>query len=267
MGGRSKRKSTVGVGVDIGSQFVKTVISRDRRILSVRAERIHNRLGQSIRRAVWHALREAEVGPLQPRHVALTGDRHHLKLPFPYRYPARCLTLYFGETHPGRELLILSAGNISMEASVLSRKNKVLDVYKNDRCAAGVGRFVEAACRLLKLDISRGIEPLEALARQGRNPIRFSPGCIVFSESEVISMVSSGAAPADILGGVLHLAAEKVATLYDSYEHSFQGRVVFTGGLARIPLIRESLAAQIEQPLLNDDLDPWFHLAAGASFA
>lgn len=267
-------------GIDIGSEFVKVAVSRGKTVVAAAAAVIHRDLRESIQRALSTALADAgflnrvpsadlfrvsAASLLLRKRIAVTGDAHHLRFPYEKRTSGFCLRKLIGEDFHDGEVLVLNAGNITMEAYVLSRRNKILDVYRGDNCTAGCGRFIENACRLLSIDISRGVDPIEAALRRSSAPVSFSPGCSIFSESEIISMVNSGFRREDILNGALHSAAEKIATLYDAKEHSFAGKVYLIGGPARIPslvgLVEELIKHRIDRP----PIDPWYALAAGAS--
>ncbi|MBW7864264.1 MAG: 2-hydroxyglutaryl-CoA dehydratase [Candidatus Hydrogenedentes bacterium] len=79
----------------------------------------------------------------------------------------------------------------------------------NDKCAAGTGRFLEVMARTLEVPLD-GFGPL---ALESTEPARLSNTCTVFAESEVISLLAQGRAPADILAGVCRAVAGRAAAL------------------------------------------------------
>jgi activator of 2-hydroxyglutaryl-CoA dehydratase len=69
----------------------------------------------------------------------------------------------------------------------------------NDKCAAGNGRFLEALTeRILNLPI----DELGPFALRSKQPCALSSVCMVFAESEVISLLSENWAKEDIAYGI-----------------------------------------------------------------
>ncbi len=56
----------------------------------------------------------------------------------------------------------------------------------NDKCAAGTGRFLESLARVLELDV----RDLGALSLESDAPAAINSTCVVFAESEVISLAA-----------------------------------------------------------------------------
>jgi activator of 2-hydroxyglutaryl-CoA dehydratase len=57
------------------------------------------------------------------------------------------------------------------------------------------------------------VEDIGPLSLESKNPVEFTTGCAVFAESEAVSRIAEGAAPADILDGVHKAISAKVANL------------------------------------------------------
>ncbi len=101
------------------------------------------------------------------------------------------------------------------------------DFAMNDRCAAGTGRFLEVVERILEIRL----EDMERFALQSQVPSEISSMCVVFAESEIISLLAQGRDRSDILAGVTKSLAHRIYGL--SSKTGILEPVVFTGGVAR----------------------------------
>jgi len=97
----------------------------------------------------------------------------------------------------------------------------------NDKCASGTGRFLEITADVLEVPI----EQLAQLDTQGTKEIALSNQCVVFAESEVISLLNSGEHMGNIVKGLHRALASRVASLALSI--GVEQRIAFTGGVAR----------------------------------
>ena len=118
----------------------------------------------------------------------------------------------------------------------------VRDFAMNDRCAAGTGRFLEVVASRL----DAGLEGLGKLAREAEAPAPISSMCVVFAETEIIGLLASGAAPADIVAGVQKSIASRVAAMAGL---RIEAPVVFTGGVALVSGMAEALGAALGSPV------------------
>ncbi|MCE5198009.1 MAG: acyl-CoA dehydratase activase [Armatimonadota bacterium] len=116
----------------------------------------------------------------------------------------------------------------------------VHDFAMNDRCAAGTGRFLEVVSERLGV----GLEDLGQMSARSSNPAVISSMCIVFAETEIIGLLSAGAAPEDIVAGVQNAIVTRVASMAG---RSITPPVVFTGGVALVPGMSQALERLIGQ--------------------
>ena len=115
----------------------------------------------------------------------------------------------------------------------------VQDFLMNDKCSAGTGRFLEIMANTLCVDPGRLCE----LARSGSG-ISISSMCTVFAESEVISLIGSGASKEDIAFGIVESIVNKVASQCGKLTVP-GGPCYLTGGLCESPYILESLSQKL----------------------
>jgi predicted CoA-substrate-specific enzyme activase len=118
----------------------------------------------------------------------------------------------------------------------------VRDFALNDRCAAGTGQFIEMAARRLGFSL----EDMGRAAAASRRPATITSLCAVFAETEIVSLLASGAGPEDVAAGVLSSIARRVASLAT---RGLTEPIVFTGGTALIAGFDSILSAALGRPV------------------
>ena len=133
----------------------------------------------------------------------------------------------------------------------------VRDFVMNDRCAAGTGRFLEVVAQ--RCGVALG--DLGETARQAVKPASVSSMCVVFAETEIIGLVTSGEPPADIIALVQASIASRVASMAG---RKVGDPIIFTGGVALIDGMAAALAAEIGHPV-TPAANPQFTGVVGAA--
>ncbi len=137
---------------------------------------------------------------------------------------------------------ILDIGGQDAKAIRLDADGTVADFAMNDRCAAGTGRFLEVAASRHGLTVAElsafcGDEP--GLG-EGVEPFEISSTCVVFAESELISLNARGMRPAEALRAVHRAIARRTALLLK--QANVGEPLYFTGGVARNETLRKAVA-------------------------
>lgn len=133
---------------------------------------------------------------------------------------------------PNTRTIIDIGGQDSKAIKIDPRTGKVVEFVMNDKCAAGTGRFLEKAATLLGLQLDELGD--EALLAESPTPI--SSQCVVFAESEVISLRARGErakdakARANVAAGVHTATARRVFNLLNRV--GIEPDLVFTGGVS-----------------------------------
>jgi predicted CoA-substrate-specific enzyme activase len=136
---------------------------------------------------------------------------------------------------------------------------KVLKFIMNDKCAAGTGRFLEKAAGLLEYTIHE-VGPASLLATRD---VAVSSQCVVFAESEIISLRARGESRENVAAG-LHLAsARRVKNLLARIP--LEASFVFTGGVSNNVGMRHALERLVGQTFASPRLDTIFAGALGAA--
>ena len=113
----------------------------------------------------------------------------------------------------------------------------------NDRCAAGTGRFLEAMALVMNIPV----EEFGAYALSAERGLKINSMCTVFAESEVISLIARNEDGARIARGLHEAISSRTASMVRRI--GYQDRVVFAGGVAKNPCMRELLSQKLSVSL------------------
>jgi predicted CoA-substrate-specific enzyme activase len=153
---------------------------------------------------------------------------------------------------------VLDIGGQDSKAISLLDNGRVKKFEMNDRCAAGTGKFLEIMARTLGFAIEEfGREAL--LAEKNLN---ISSMCTVFAESEVTSLIAGGQNRREIARGLHTSVIRRAAGMINRV--SSEGDIVFTGGVAKNPCMRELLEEKLGRCILTPQ-DPQLVGALGAA--
>ncbi|MGD0637124.1 MAG: acyl-CoA dehydratase activase [Nitrososphaerales archaeon] len=139
---------------------------------------------------------------------------------------------------------ILDIGGQDSKAISLTDDGQVANFVMNDRCAAGTGRFIEVMARVLHVRVAK----MGELSLKSTNPARINSMCTVFSESEVISLLTNGRSREDVAAGLCESIARRVSIMvrYVGVKES----VVFSGGVAKNVGMVAALEKELKTKLL-----------------
>ena len=162
------------------------------------------------------------------------------------------------KVNPGVEGIIDIGGQDS-KAIKLKPDGSILDFVLNDRCAAGTGRFLEVMARALKLDM----EEFGSLYEKSQKPCTISSTCIVFAESEVISLSAQGESKTDIAAGLQQSIAKRVGNM--AKRVGIKENIAFVGGVAKNKGMRRALEDYMGIKFISLSTDPQITGALGAA--
>jgi predicted CoA-substrate-specific enzyme activase len=167
--------------------------------------------------------------------------------------------------NPRTRTIIDIGGQDSKAIRIDPATGKVLEFVMNDKCAAGTGRFLEKAAVLLGLELHE----LGPVALEATEPAPISSQCVVFAESEMVSLRArgerhkDGAARANIAAGIHFATARRVKSLLGRV--GIEPDLVFTGGVANNPGMWHALEALIGAKFARSPIDMIYAGALGAA--
>ena len=153
---------------------------------------------------------------------------------------------------------IINIGGQDLKVLTLSDNGKVIDFKMNDKCAAGTGRFFELVARLLDTPITQFGE----LSLMADEMLELNSTCVVFAESEIVSLLAKGATKESIIKGLHGSVARRVAGMMRNATPAGAGYL--DGG----PAQNKGLVEALEDELLLEVKvlpEPQFTVAYGAA--
>ncbi|QDR79293.1 2-hydroxyacyl-CoA dehydratase [Sporomusa termitida] len=157
------------------------------------------------------------------------------------------------------QTIIDIGGQDSKGIKVDPETGRVVEFVMNDKCAAGTGRFLEKVAQLLDLDLSE----LGKVALAATKPSEISSQCVVFAESEVISLRARGATQEDIAAGIHLATARRVRNLLSRI--GLEPGLAFSGGVSNNIGMKKAIEDLLEHPISEFKLDAIYAGALGAA--
>ncbi|MDR1920237.1 MAG: acyl-CoA dehydratase activase [Candidatus Adiutrix sp.] len=252
---------TLRIGLDLGSTAIKMVLAEGGDTLW-RAQTA-TAPGQEFlaQRLIGEALRGLGLGPEQVGGVAVTGYGKKLFAAATKNIDeitANAAGVF--KLSGGRARTVINIGGQDVKIIALTPDGRVDDFRMNDKCAAGTGRFFELAARLLDAPLG----DFGALSRAAQNDLELNSTCVVFAESEIVSLLARGAGREDVVRALNVSVARRVAALMGRARP--EGPVYLDGGPARngglVEALEEELMAEVT--VLEE---PQFTVAFGAALS
>jgi len=159
------------------------------------------------------------------------------------------------EYRPG---MIIDIGGQDSKIIYLDSNGQVKNFSMNDKCAAGTGKFMEVIAQILETTIDQ----VGPLSLESQAPCDINSTCVVFAQSEVISLVARKYDRRDILSGMHMSMARRIIKMMKKSEKN--GDILMTGGGA----LNTGLHRAFEEELMRDVYVasyPQFNGAIGAA--
>ncbi len=214
-------------GCDLGSLTAKAVIMDDKKILASAVILSKTVPEDSAREVMAQALKSMGGSMDDIRRCVGTGyGRKHISFVDSVESEIACHARGAIWQVPSARTVIDIGGQDAKVIKIEGSGNVTRFAY-NDKCASGTGRFLEIIACALEI----GLEDLGEIAAKSAKRITLSNQCVVFAETEIISLVNDGAEIPDIIHALHNAVANRVAALARSIV--LENDVVMTGGVAR----------------------------------
>lgn len=161
--------------------------------------------------------------------------------------------------HKNTKTIVDIGGQDSKAIRVDPKTGKVVEFIMNDKCAAGTGRFLEKVAYLLGISV----EQLGEEALKADNPADISSQCVVFAESEVISLRAKGIKRENIAAGIHVATARRVRNLLNRI--GLESDLVFSGGVSNNKGMKKTLEDLLGLKIHEVKLDTIYAGALGAA--
>ena len=221
------KESKMFAGIDVGSLVTKAVVLRDGKITgySIISSRTNPKKGGE--QALEEAITRANCKREDIKCIVATGyGRRSCSFANKTVTELTCHATGAYYLNPNIRTVIDIGGQDS-KVIKLDGKGSMSDFTMNDKCAAGTGRFIEVMAQALEI----GLDSMGEVSLKSDKPCSLSSTCTVFAETEVISLIASGANKEDIVAGLHMSIAKRVGSMAKGL--GLQKDVAFTGGVAK----------------------------------
>jgi predicted CoA-substrate-specific enzyme activase len=227
------------LGIDIGSTTTKLVLMDNSDNNKIITHLVRN-MGVIIEENdIINEIKEFEKKYSIDKIVATGYGRH--KLSFADKVVPEVLALGAGANYFFKDIDgIIDIGGQDCKVLKVNDKGKVVDFILSDKCAAGTGKFMEKCLNILNIqdDLNN---------YYSNNIVDISSMCVVFAESEIISLLSKKTPKEDILMGVYNSIANRIAPMANKLKIN---NIVFSGGVAKNNILAGVLENKLNKKLL-----------------
>lgn len=246
------------IGVDLGSTAIKTVFTENGRIVWLKA--IPTAPGQEAlaRNIIAEGLQALHATEKDIAGIAATGYGKNLMQSADHvidEVSANALGMHILSN--GQAKIIINIGGQDIKIIQVDDAGKVIEFKMNDKCAAGTGRFFEMAARIL----DTSIYDFARLSLEAPEAATINSTCVVFAESEIVSLIAKGTPKEAIIKGLHESIARRISGMMNV---TVSDGVYLDGGSAN----NTGLVEAIEDELFTDVnvlQYPQFTVAYGAA--
>lgn len=247
-------------GCDVGSLTAKAVIMDQGTILSSAVIKGGTRPAESALEVMNAALEKAGLKSEAISYSIGTGyGRERIGFVNEVESEIVCHALGAWWNQPSARTVI-DIGGQDAKAIRVDETGAVVRYIYNDKCASGTGRFLEIMADALEIEL----EEMGEIGQQSREKLTISNQCVIFAETEVVSLVNEGKATPDIVKALHTAMANRVASLAKSI--GVEAEAVMTGGVAKNSGVFSALSEGLGLELKAlSGIDPQINGAVGAS--
>ena len=244
----------ITIGMDLGTQRVKAVVLKDGAVAGRGQAFSGFDPAKAAEQAVNDALKTASLKLSDVNHFSATGSAMAMA-----PYANSTVSMMGADAKAGIFLVpkartIIDVGAEEARAVKCDEKGMMMEFVVNERCAAGAGAFIEAMARALEVKLE-DMGPL-ALKAERASPINAS--CVIFGESDVVSLIHRQESKPEIARAVFDAMADRVSSMV--HRLGINPEVVLVGGVAKDP----GFVASLNCKLCIDVVIPEFPEYAGA---
>lgn len=256
-----KKAKAIVAGVDIGAVSSKAVILLDGQPYSV-SHVPTRRPKESAFKAINAALAKTDLTLENIQYTVGTG-RGRTQVPFARRTVSEIACGAAGAVRIWGPTVrtVLDAGGQSCRVIHCTEKGRATAFLWNDKCAAGIGRSMEAFADLVKKEIT----DIGNIALQSGQFPKLSDFCTVYAQSEALDLIRTKMPVEQVIAGYHHAMARRISTLVA--RSGVKKDFVIIGGLAKNPGIMDRLESILKIGRLapKREWDPALITALGAA--
>jgi len=249
------------IGLDAGSTYLKAALIKDAEVIATSVEGSGISNNENATMLVHRLTEKAGIKFEEIKGIMATGYSRR-SLDIAKENVSEITAHAFGSqlTRPDGITpgLIIDIGGQDSKVICLGAEGIVKNFVMNDKCAAGTGKFIEVIAQILDTTLDQ----VGPLSKESLSPCDINSTCVVFAQTEVISLIAQKKDRKDILAGMHQSMAKRVSKMARKFE--YEGDIIMTGGGAR----NVGLVEAFEDELMDDVFvakHPQFNGAIGAA--
>ena len=250
----------ITAGCDVGSRTAKAVIIEDHTIIASAVISAKLDPIDSAQSVMTLALEQADLALDDIKKIAGTGYGQQ-EIPFAHTCESEIVCHAKGAFwNIPTAKMIVDIGGQDSKAIKLNKDGKVIRYSYNDKCAAGTGRFLEIMADALSVELDK----MGEYGKSFKEEISISNQCVIFAETEVVSLINEEKDVADILNALHCSLGKRVASQVRSL--IIEEDVIMTGGVAKNIGVFDALSQGLGVRLKHlEGIDPQINGALGAA--
>ena len=270
-----KNREALAAGIDVGTTSSQAVVFCGEAIVGYSSIHTGVDFRSAADRALSAALGDSGVKPADLPVVSATGfGKKHASLAAKTFDDVQCHAKGARFMYGPEVRTVIDMGGQTVKAIRLFKWDRVRDFFFNDKCATGQGRNIEILCDLMHVDITEiGPKSLEV----EKDPEPVSATCWAFADTETLGLFgrpefrSEKMTEAEIYSSFLFSIAWRILGVVgklaplDVGELKIDGRLGFTGGLAKNPGITRRIERELKAEAAVSEYDPMLAGAIGAA--
>ncbi|MCR5608825.1 MAG: acyl-CoA dehydratase activase [Lachnospiraceae bacterium] len=233
------------VGIDGGSTYIKAAMIKDDQVVMTHLTNTGIDNSNSAKRLLNEMIQKSGISRTDIKYIMATGySRKIIDIAdddvseiTAHAYGAKITAPR--DFRPG---MIIDIGGQDSKIIYLDSTYGVKNFSMNDKCAAGTGKFMEVIAQILETTIDQ----VGPLSLESKAPCDINSMCVVFAQSEVISLIARKFDRRDILAGMHISMARRIIKMIRKNEKS--GDIMMSGGGA----LNIGLHQAFESELMRD---------------
>ncbi len=199
----------ITVGLDIGNQNTRAIVLKDGKIVGKASVPTEFDAKLAAKKVFNMALANAGVEKKDIKTIGATGAGRNM-----VDFADVMINEVSSATRGARFVkpdtnLVIDIGAEGCRAIRLTPEGKVKNYEVNDKCASGAGTYLEAMARTLQINI----DEMGAYSLRHTKEVPMNAQCVVFAESEVISLIHRQESIEDIAYGIHMGIANRLVSL------------------------------------------------------
>lgn len=247
----------IRAGVDIGAKNAKMVIMEDKKILAKNIYDAGLELKSTINELYEKTVNDAGIQDDRISRITATGVAADL---VPYATDKMNIVSAIAKAAVFSLPLARTVIEVGAEETRVVRcdeNGNIVDFVLNDKCAAGAGLFLESIARALEIKL----EEMGPLSLKTQNTVTINTQCVIFAESEVVSLIHRQIAKEEIARSVYDSMSSRIYLMANRL--SIVPEVVVVGGVANDSGFVDSMKRKLNVNLFIPEL-PEFAGCIGA---